>query len=509
MYRRMLAAGGPLAEIAQYEIGGDRGRGPARSAPGGRHLGSLPHALPGRPAAHRGRPVGDRGAEPDGRAGRALAEARDFLHRHPNSERRSEVARLAGDLTRERGDCAGAVALYDQALSSRPATDDADDASFHRAACLARTGDARGSAGLREYLKRFPLGRHAGEAQRLLSGAARPVTPADDRAQAAGLPAAGRAVTMAAAACARRTEIIGRLPDGAVSDGPVDLPPGVEVAGRRRGRGRGRRRRARRWPVARPAPPLPMVSPPAWNCDGRARCVRDPLLDPTLFAALSAARADPDITQRPAIVYPLERSVHPMNLPRITVQWNRASTNQTAFRIRAAAPGRRQFDHRPVRPAHRAHGRTDTGAARGRHLRAAREPVAVRRATERRRRAGHHRDGVRRRCRTSGRDLARRAPSGSHRRRWRAGCITCRSRSAAASSATCSAPARSQGDGAVRGSDADCVRLPRAPAGTAARWRSSASYDGSLTRGLDHQPGPRRSWRRDRHPMSPMASRRR
>ena len=42
----------------------------------------------------------------------------------------------------------------------------------------AATGDARGSAGLREYLKRFPLGRHAGEAQRLLSGAARPVTPA-------------------------------------------------------------------------------------------------------------------------------------------------------------------------------------------------------------------------------------------------------------------------------------------------------------------------------------------
>jgi hypothetical protein len=98
------------------------------------------------------------------------------LQRHPNSERRSEVARLAGDLARERGDCAAAVALYDQALSSRPATDDADDASFHRAACLARAGDVRGSAGLRAYLKRFPLGRHAGEAQRLLSG--RPVPPA-------------------------------------------------------------------------------------------------------------------------------------------------------------------------------------------------------------------------------------------------------------------------------------------------------------------------------------------
>ena len=139
------------------------------------------------------------------------------------------------------------------------------------------------------------------------------------------------------AACARRTEIIGRLPDGAVVDGPVDLPPGVEAGGGGEGGGAGGADGTTFG--CPPAPPLPMVSPPTWNCDGRARCVRDPLLDATLFAALSAAPPDPDITQRPAIVYPLEGSIHPMNLPRITLQWNRASTNQTAFHIRLQRPG--------------------------------------------------------------------------------------------------------------------------------------------------------------------------
>jgi ferric-dicitrate binding protein FerR (iron transport regulator) len=178
MYRRMLAAGGPLAEIAQYEIGvieDEDLRDPRQAVVTWdryrtRYPGGLLRTEADLSVIEALSRTGERG--------RALAEAREFLTRHPNSERRSEVARLAGDLTRERGDCAGAIALYDQALSSRPATDDADDASFHRAACLGRAGDARGSAGLREYLKRFPLGRHAGEAQRLLSGAARPVTPA-------------------------------------------------------------------------------------------------------------------------------------------------------------------------------------------------------------------------------------------------------------------------------------------------------------------------------------------
>ena len=175
MYRRMLAGGGPLAEIAQYEIGvieDEDLRNPRQAvATWDRYRTRYPGGLLRTEADLSVIEALSRVGE----QGRALTEARDFLQRHPNSERRSEVARLAGDLTRERGDCAGAVALYDQALSSRPATDDADDASFHRAACLARAGDARGSAGLREYLKRFPLGRHAGQAQRLLGG--RPASP--------------------------------------------------------------------------------------------------------------------------------------------------------------------------------------------------------------------------------------------------------------------------------------------------------------------------------------------
>ena len=176
MYRRMLAAGGPLAEIAQYEIGvieDEDLRNPRQAvATWDRYRARYPGGLLRTEADLSVIEALSR----TGDQARALVEARDFLQRHPNSERRSEVARLAGDLARERGDCAAAVALYDQALSSRPATDDADDASFHRAACLARAGDARGSAGLRAYLKRFPLGRHAGEAQRLLSG--RSVPPA-------------------------------------------------------------------------------------------------------------------------------------------------------------------------------------------------------------------------------------------------------------------------------------------------------------------------------------------
>jgi hypothetical protein len=181
MYRRMLDAGGPLAEIAQYEIGvieDEDLREPRQAvATWERYRTRYPNGL--------------LRAEADlsviaaltrvGEGQRALGEARQFLRQHPESERRAEVARVAGDLARERGDCAGAIALYDQALSSRPSTDDADDASFHRAACLgqvqgqpAPAGARAGVRELRAYLARFPLGRHAGEAQRLLNGNAAP-----------------------------------------------------------------------------------------------------------------------------------------------------------------------------------------------------------------------------------------------------------------------------------------------------------------------------------------------
>jgi outer membrane protein assembly factor BamD (BamD/ComL family) len=182
MYRRMLAAGGPLAEIAQYEIGviEDEDLRDTRQAVAtwdryrSRHPNGLLRVEADLSVIEALTELGDQA--------RALGEAREFLRRHPDSERRSEVARVAGDLARQRGDCAGAVALYDLVLSTRTSTTaDSDDASFHRAACQARSGDPavrqRASTGLRDYLKRFPLGRHAGEAQRLLNGGARPVSP--------------------------------------------------------------------------------------------------------------------------------------------------------------------------------------------------------------------------------------------------------------------------------------------------------------------------------------------
>ena len=107
MYRRMLAAGGPLAEIAQYEIGvieDEDLRDPRQAvATWDRYRTRYPGGLLRTEADLSVIEALSR----TGEQGRALAEAREFLARHPNSERRSEVARLAGDLTRERGDCAG------------------------------------------------------------------------------------------------------------------------------------------------------------------------------------------------------------------------------------------------------------------------------------------------------------------------------------------------------------------------------------------------------------------
>ncbi|MEA2699090.1 MAG: hypothetical protein QOI66_3361, partial [Myxococcales bacterium] len=105
-----------------------------------------------------------------GQNGRAVDEARGFLRRNPGSERRGEVARVAGDLSRTRGDCAAAVAFYDQAAASRLSSADADDAGFYRAACLATLGDGRAADAVRAYLGRYPRGRHAAEAERLRGG---------------------------------------------------------------------------------------------------------------------------------------------------------------------------------------------------------------------------------------------------------------------------------------------------------------------------------------------------
>jgi ferric-dicitrate binding protein FerR (iron transport regulator) len=172
MYQRMADGSGPLAEIAHYEIGvieDEDLRDPRRAvATWQRYRVRYPKGLL--------RTEADISViEALARIGeekRALDEAVGFLAKHPDSERRAEVARVAGDLARQRGDCRAAIPLYDQTLAARPAREDADDATFHRAACLLALDDGRGLPAARAYLGRFPLGRHALEAQRLVTGGA-------------------------------------------------------------------------------------------------------------------------------------------------------------------------------------------------------------------------------------------------------------------------------------------------------------------------------------------------
>jgi tetratricopeptide (TPR) repeat protein len=115
-----------------------------------------------------------------GDAGAALAEANDFLRNHPDSERRGEIARVAGDLYRSRGDYKRAVSAYQVALASPHVRDrdDAEPSMFHRAECLVRLGDPDGNEAARSYLRKWPNGRFRSEAERLLesgdgAGAAR------------------------------------------------------------------------------------------------------------------------------------------------------------------------------------------------------------------------------------------------------------------------------------------------------------------------------------------------
>jgi hypothetical protein len=98
----------------------------------------------------------------------ALGEANDFIHNHPDSERRAEIARVAGDLYRTRADYRRAVAAYQVALASPQVRDAAEPATFHRAECLVRLGDPSGAEATRAYLRRWPSGRFRTEAERLL-----------------------------------------------------------------------------------------------------------------------------------------------------------------------------------------------------------------------------------------------------------------------------------------------------------------------------------------------------
>jgi hypothetical protein len=167
LYRALALRDGPAGENAEYEIGKllrDRMGQPMAAIAAWRHYRaehpngllrveadvSIVEAL-----VHAG--------EPDA----ALAEATEFLHRFPNSERRPEIARVAGDLLRARGDCARAVAAYETALAAPRAASVAEAATFHRASCLVQLGDASGPEAARAYLRAWPNGRFRDQAAQL------------------------------------------------------------------------------------------------------------------------------------------------------------------------------------------------------------------------------------------------------------------------------------------------------------------------------------------------------
>jgi tetratricopeptide (TPR) repeat protein len=168
IYRALAQRTGPAAENAAYEVGKilrDRLNQPTGAVAAWRRY----------RADH---PAGVLRVETDvsiietlvhaGETTSALAEANDFVRNHPDSERRAEIARIAGDLYRTRSDWKRAVAAYQLALSSPLVRDAAEPATFHRAECLVRLGDPSGVEAARAYLRKWPSGRFHAEAERLL-----------------------------------------------------------------------------------------------------------------------------------------------------------------------------------------------------------------------------------------------------------------------------------------------------------------------------------------------------
>jgi tetratricopeptide (TPR) repeat protein len=172
LYKTLAQGTGPSAENASYEIGkvlNEKMGQPLNAVAAWRRY----------RAAH---PDGILRVEADvsiietlGRIGEtdeALSEATEFLRRHPDSERRTEIARLAGDLYRARGDCRHALPAYQIALGASRPRDAVEAAAFHRADCLVRLGDSGGTDAARAYLRTYPNGKFRGEAAALTSGSA-------------------------------------------------------------------------------------------------------------------------------------------------------------------------------------------------------------------------------------------------------------------------------------------------------------------------------------------------
>jgi hypothetical protein len=187
LYRALAQRGGPAGENAEYEIGKilrDRLGQPANAvAAWRRYRTEHPDGILRVEADVSIVETLVHGGDMDG----ALAEAGDFLRRHPDSERRAEMARVAGDLYRARGDCRHAVGAYQTALASPRAAAVAEAATFHRASCLAQLGSPAGAEAARDYLRSWPAGRFRAEAA-ALAAATTPARASSEGAEGAPGP---------------------------------------------------------------------------------------------------------------------------------------------------------------------------------------------------------------------------------------------------------------------------------------------------------------------------------
>ena len=170
LYRTLAQGTGPSAENAGYEVGkvlNEKLGQPANAVAAWRHY----------RAAH---PDGILRVEADvsiietlartGDSDEALSEANDFLRRRLDSERRAEIARLAGDLPGARRLPPRPGWPAEITLGASRPRDAVEAATFHRAACLVHLGDAGGADAARAYLHAYPSGKFRGEAAGLVSG---------------------------------------------------------------------------------------------------------------------------------------------------------------------------------------------------------------------------------------------------------------------------------------------------------------------------------------------------
>ena len=207
IYRNLAQKTGPVAENAAYEIGrilNERGQSSAAVAAWRRYRSDYPNGILRVEADVSIIETLARAGDTDD----ALTEATEFLRRRPDSERRGEIARVAGDLYRARGDCRHAVGAYQVALSASRARDITEAAGFHRAACLVATGQqrCRCAAQLPPLLSRRPLQAPGDRADR--TGPGQPLAEQRD----AGPSSASR-LALSLAAC-RQTIVLDQQVDG-------------------------------------------------------------------------------------------------------------------------------------------------------------------------------------------------------------------------------------------------------------------------------------------------------